>query len=168
MESIVIYKWLEPQLHWPLQVSALIILVLNIPQKLIQKLYSQLLKLSTLDRILFENAVEELKRRLMPELSVALTYSNQVLEERWTNSTPLMVMKKQIHQESGISNLQHITSNIRHLLPKPVLWFWLSWVDLITILSIMVILRFILNILHLNLTLNFSRSRNHSNQINWW
>ena len=58
MDPVIIYKLLDPQLHLPLQVSALIILVLHIPPTIIQKLYSRLLKLSTFDWLLFANAVE--------------------------------------------------------------------------------------------------------------
>ena len=40
MEFTVIYKLLDPQLYWPLQVSALIILVLHITPTIIQQLSS--------------------------------------------------------------------------------------------------------------------------------
>ena len=43
MHSIVIYKLLDPQLHLPLQVSALVILVLFIPSRMIHQLSRHLL-----------------------------------------------------------------------------------------------------------------------------
>ena len=57
MDSIVIYKRLDTQLHWTIQVSALVILVLHFPSTMIQQPYIQLLQLSFLYRILFANAV---------------------------------------------------------------------------------------------------------------
>ena len=65
-----------------------------------------------------------------------------------------MVNNQIIHQESWTYNVHHLTSNPGLLLPKSVLWFQLSWGDLITIPLIMVMLRFTLKIFHLNLTLN--------------
>ena len=65
-----------------------------------------------------------------------------------------MVMNQMIHQESGTANLQYLTSNPGPLLPKPVLWFHLSWGDLIILSLIMVILRFVIHSFQLNLTLN--------------
>ena len=53
-----------------------------------------------------------------------LTYSHQVLEQRLSNSTPLMVINQLIHQESGIANLQKFTSNTITLLPEWVLCFF--------------------------------------------
>ena len=58
------------------------------------------------------------------------------------------------HQESGITNLQNIISNPRPLLSTPALWFHLSGGYLIIMLLIMVMLRFTLQSLQLNLTLN--------------
>ena len=63
-------------------------------------------------------------------------------------------MNQLIHQESVTANLQRITSNSVPLLPKPVLWFQISWGCLISIPLIMVMLRFTLHILKLNITLN--------------
>ena len=59
-----------------------------------------------------------------------------------------------IHQESGASNLQQITLNQLPLFPKLVLWFQISWGDLIIIPLIMVMFRFTLQSIHLNLPLN--------------
>ena len=80
MDSIVIYKLLDTQLHWLLQFRALVILVFNISQKMIQKLSSQLLQLSTFDRRLFSNSVEAFYTRLMPALFMDITSSHQLLE----------------------------------------------------------------------------------------
>ena len=90
---------------------------------------------------------------LIPESYVSTTYSHQVLGERWTNSTTFMAMKQLIHQERGTANLHQFTSNTRSLLPKLALWFWLSWGDLFIVPLIMVMLRFNLKIIHLNLPL---------------
>ena len=90
----------------------------------------------------------------MPALSVALTYSHQLLEERWTNSTPFVLTNQLIHQDSGTSNLQQLTSNPGPILPTPALWFQLSWGYLIIMQLIMAMLRFTLQIFHLNITLN--------------
>ena len=84
----------------------------------------------------------------MPAFSVAVNYSHQDLEERLFNSTPFMAMNQLIHQEKVTSNLQRLTSNPVTLLQKPVLWFQLSWGDLIIMSLIMVILRFILQSFH--------------------
>ena len=86
--------------------------------------------------------------------SVDQSSCHQVIKERRTNSTPFMVMNKVTHQEIVISNLQKIITNPGPLLPKPVLWFWLSWVDLIIMPLIIVMLRFTLNSINLNLPLN--------------
>ena len=40
----------------------------------------------------------------MPESSMALTSSHQVLGERWTNSTTSVVINQQSYQESEIAN----------------------------------------------------------------
>ena len=80
MDSMVIQKLLDPEIHRPLQIITLIILVLNFPQNIIQKLSRQLLQLSALDRILFANAVEEFDRRMIPELYMDINSSHQVLE----------------------------------------------------------------------------------------
>ena len=66
---------------------------------------------------------------------------------------PFMVTNQLIHQESGRSNLQQITSKPRPILPKSILWFQLSWGYLSIIPLIMVMLRFTLQSFHLNLTL---------------
>ena len=126
MDSIITKKWLEIQLAWTIQVSALIILVLQITQKMIQQLSRQLLQLSALDRRLFANTVEELDTKIMPGSSLELTSYRQVLEEILTSSTHFMLMKQMIHQESGTSKLQQFTSNTGPLLPKPVLCFCIS------------------------------------------
>ena len=64
-----------------------------------------------------------------------------------------MVMNQMIHQEIVTSNINKFTSKPVTLLPKPVLWFWISWGDLIIIPLIMVMLRFSLQSIHLNLPL---------------
>ena len=92
--------------------------------------------------------------RMIPESSTALTSSHQVFEEIRTNSTTLMLIKQLIHQESGTAKLQNFTSNYGPLLPKPVLWFRLSWVELFIISLIMVMFRFCLSSIHLNLPVN--------------
>ena len=86
--------------------------------------------------------------------SVVQNSSNQVLEERWINSTPFMVINQINHQESGASNLQRLTSNLWPLLPTPALWFQLSWGDLVIMLLIMVMFKFTLHIFQLNLNPN--------------
>ena len=58
------------------------------------------------------------------------------------------------HQYSVTSNLQKLTSNPGPLSSKPVLWFWISWIDLIIIPLIVVMLRFTINSFQLNITLN--------------
>ena len=90
----------------------------------------------------------------MLALSMALNSPHQVLEERLINSTPLIVNNQLIHQQIGTYNLHKITSNPGPLLPKLVLWFKLSWGELIIMPLIMLMLRFSLQIFYLNLTLN--------------
>ena len=80
MDTIFIYKWLDPQLYLPLQFSSLIILVLTIPPTMIQQISIQLLQIYALYRRSFFNDVEVLDTSMMPELSVALNYSQKVLE----------------------------------------------------------------------------------------
>ena len=58
VDSIVIYKLVEPQIHLPLQVRDLIIVVFYIPPTMIQQLSRQLFQLSELERILFLDTVE--------------------------------------------------------------------------------------------------------------
>ena len=65
-----------------------------------------------------------------------------------------MVKNQMNHQESVTDNIQQLTSNPGHLLPKPVLWFQLSWGGLIIMIFIIVILSFTLHSFHLNQTLN--------------
>ena len=70
--------------------------------------------------------------------------------KRSMNQFPFMLMNELIHQENVTAILQQITSNPVLLLPKPVL----SQGDLIIVPLIMVMLRFILQSLYWNLTLN--------------
>ena len=72
---------------------------------MIQQISRQLLWLSALEKRLFVNDVEELYTRLMPELSVALNSSHQVLEEILINSMPFLVMNQLSHQGSGTAKL---------------------------------------------------------------
>ena len=65
-----------------------------------------------------------------------------------------MVTKQLIHQDSGTAKIQKITSNALTLFLKTVLWFQLSRGELIIMPLIMVMLRFNLKSLQLNLTLN--------------
>ena len=58
MESIVIYKLLESQLPLPLQVRALVILILHLPPEMIQKLSSQSFHLSAFVRSLFVSSMK--------------------------------------------------------------------------------------------------------------
>ena len=51
-----------------------------------------------------------------------------------------------IQQDNVTANLQYLTSNPGPLLPKPDLWFQISWGDLFLIPFIMVMLRFTLQI----------------------
>ena len=146
MESIVIYKWLDTQLPWPLQVSNIVILIIRLPPEMIQQLYRQILHISMFNRRLFENSVKELDTRLMPESYMYLTSYHQVSEEIQTNLMSFMVINKIIHQYIGKSNLYHFTSNPWPLLPKSFLWFQISWGDLITMPLIMVTLRSTLQI----------------------
>ena len=64
-----------------------------------------------------------------------------------------MVMNKLRHQDNGIANHQKLTSNTGPLLPKPVLWFQLSWGALTIMSLIMVMLRLTLYSIHLNIPL---------------
>ena len=121
---------------------------------MIHHLSRQLFQISTLDRIVFANDVEGSEKRLMPASYVALNAYHQVLEEKRISSTTFMENNQRIHQESGTSNFKNITSNPGLLLPKPTLWFQLSWGDLIIIPLIMVMLRFTLKSFQLNITLN--------------
>ena len=64
-------------------------------------------------------------------------------------------MKNQMNcQESGTANLNLLTSNTGPLLPTPSLWLHISRGDLTIMPLIMVMLRFNIHILRLNLTLN--------------
>ena len=63
-------------------------------------------------------------------------------------------MNQLSHQESETAKLQNLTSKTGPILPKPSLWFHLSWVDLIIMPLIMSILRFTLQIFQLNPTIN--------------
>ena len=65
-----------------------------------------------------------------------------------------MVKNQMSHQESETANIQKLTSNPVPLLPKPALWFHLSWVEVITIPLIMIMFRFALHSFQLNLPLN--------------
>ena len=132
---------------------------LHIPPTAIQKLYSHLFQISAFNRRKFAISVKELGTRLMPAPSVALNSSHQVLEEILTNSTTFMLSKKMIHQEIVTANLQQFTSDPGLLLPKSVLWFQLSYGDLIIMTLIMVMFRFTLWSIHLNLPLNFFHIR---------
>ena len=91
---------------------------------------------------------------MMPVLSVALNSSYQVLEEILINLTPFMVMNQLNHQEIETVNLHQLPSNTEPLLSKPVLWFQLSWGDLIKIPLTMVILVFTLQSFQFDLTMN--------------
>ena len=51
-------------------------------------------------------------------------------------------MNQMNHQNNGTSNLRQLTSNPGPILPKPTLWFQLSWGDLIITPSIMVMLKY--------------------------
>ena len=42
-----------------------------------------------------------------------------------------MVTNQKSHQENGTANLRQLTSNTGPLLPEPILWFQLSWGNLI-------------------------------------
>ena len=68
-------------------------------------------------------------------------------------------MNQLIQQEIGTSNLHHLTSNTRPLVPKPVLQFWLSWGDLIIMLLIMLMLRFTLQSIYFNISLTMFHIR---------
>ena len=76
-------------------------------------------------------------------------------------------MDQPSHQELVTSNLQKLTSNPVHLLPKPVMWFHISWWDLIIVPLIMVMLRFILKSFHCNIILDLFRIQTplQSNQL---
>ena len=121
---------------------------------MIQHLSIHLLQISAQNRRVFVNAVEGLDTNLMPALSVVHNSSHYFLGERLISSTPFMVMNQMNHQNSGTSNLHNIISNPVPLLPKPTLWFQLSWGDLIIMSLIMVMFRFPLQSLQLSLTLN--------------
>ena len=79
---------------------------------------------------------------------------HQVSEEIWISSTPFMVNNQMNHQESGISNLQNITSNPEPLIPTPALCFQLSCEELIIMPFIMMMLWFTLHSFQLNITMN--------------
>ena len=80
---------------------------------------------------------------------------------------PFILNNQMIHQESGTSNLYHITSNKGSILPKPVLWFQISWEYLITMPLLMLMLRLTLQIFQLNITLNMFQTQTplQSNQL---
>ena len=65
-----------------------------------------------------------------------------------------MVKNQMKHKYSGTANLQHLTSNPGIILPKPTLWFQISWGDLIIMPLIIVMLKLPLQIFQLILTLN--------------
>ena len=64
-----------------------------------------------------------------------------------------MAMNQLRHQDSGTTNLQKFTSNPEALLPRIVMWFWLSWGDLIIVMLIMVMSIFTLKSIYLNIPL---------------
>ena len=103
---------------------------------------------------------------MMPVSSVDLNSSHQVLEEISINSMTFMVMSQLIHKVSGTDNIKKLTSKPGLLPPKPSLWLQLSQGDLIIVPLIMIMLRFTLQSLHMNLTLNLFHSIHHSDQIN--
>ena len=111
--------------------------------------------------------MEGLDTRLMTASSVNLNYPHQVLKERLISSAPFMEINQMSHQESGTANLQNITSTTGSLLPKPFMWFQLSWGDLIITPFIMVMLRFTLHSFQFNLTLNMFQIQTNlqSNQL---
>ena len=80
MNSIFFWKWLDTQLNWQPQFSAIIILVLHLTPTIIQQLSSQLFQISVWDRRVFENYEEVLDTSMMPVSSMALNSSHQVLE----------------------------------------------------------------------------------------
>ena len=101
MDSIVIYKWMEIQQNWPLQVRALIILVLNLPSTTIQQFYIQLLQLYAWDR------------RVYCEMIGQKAYDCITRGPKWLppslrqiNSTPFVVKNQLNHQDIGTANLQ--------------------------------------------------------------
>ena len=63
------------------------------------------------------------------------------------------------HQDSGTSNLPQFTSNTVPFLPKNFLWFQLLCGDLITMPSIMVMLRFNIHSIHWYLPPNMFQIR---------
>ena len=90
----------------------------------------------------------------MPASSVVQNVSHQVLGEIWISLMHFMVMNQMNHQYNGTSNLRQFTSNPGPILPKPTLWFQLSWVGLIIMPLIMVMLRFTLKSFQLSLNRN--------------
>ena len=100
------------------------------------------------------NSVEELETKLMPASSVVQNSSHQVLEERRISSMHFVVMNQMNHKESRTANPQQLTSNTGPLLPKPTLWFKISWGDLTIMPLIMVMLKFPLQSFQSSLTLN--------------
>ena len=113
---------------------------LHRPATMMQQLSSQLFQLSAWDKQLFVNAVEELDKNLMHASSVVQNSSRQVLGERLINSMHYMVTNQKSHQDNGTANLRQLTSNTCPLLPKPTLWFHISWGNLIIMTLTMVIL----------------------------
>ena len=89
MDSLIIYKVLDPQPHLPLQVINLIFLFLHLQPKMMQQLSIQLLQLSVFNRSLFVNAMGELYTILMPALSVSLTSSQKIIIKRMKQSNIL-------------------------------------------------------------------------------
>ena len=55
----------------------------------------------------------------------------KILRRRMNRLMQFMVINQMNHQDNIKSNLRHITSNTGPLLPKPTLWFQISWGDLI-------------------------------------
>ena len=76
------------------------------------------------------------------------------LRRKTNQFNALMVMNQMNHQYNGIFNLHKLISNPGPLLPKPTLWFKLSWGDLIIIPYIMVMLKLPLHSFQLSLTMN--------------
>ena len=167
MKYIVISILLELQQYWPLQTSTIDSLVLHVPSTMIHHISNQSLHISAWDRRVFVNYLEGLDTRLSSASSVALNSSHQVLKKGWISSTSFMVNNQINHQESGTANLQKLTSNSGPLLPKPVLWFHLTWLYLIVVTFIILMLSFTLHIFQLNLTLTMLQIRKplQSNQL---
>ena len=139
----------------------------HIPSTMIQQLSSQLLQLSAWDGRVFANYVKRIGYKANVCIIRGPKFLPPSLIRNMNKFVSLPGEEKLIQQESVTANLQQLASNPGPLLPKPVLWFHLSWGDLIILSLIMVMLRFVIHIFQLNLTLNLFQIQTPLQSIQW-